>query len=337
MSTASKEKTWSFNVNNYYDDATPDNVGQYVAYQIKVILASFDDWSVIASSNGTSHSNIGAGGDVDHWDSQSDVVGGDSWVLLENSVTGEQFCLDMDAAAETSSAMYYSATGAFNADGTLTAPPTYSEGVEIFDSSHVETTVDSCVVSGMITSDGTCTRIFWETLDGTDSGGNIIIMDEVVSAPSEWTSTYKRCVYFLGPSTTAAAEKSKAPRLVDADGQVWYCYLEDAGGSDWYSAYQTAECYSATMAGGNIADPISSVTAAMGWITGSPASPMSLFRPDVDHGGNLGRLQDIYWAPEAHDSLDIYPGDGSGDWIKIGCFIVPWDGSTPAPPGGPPA
>jgi len=62
---------------------------------------------------------------------------------------------------------------------------------------------------------------------------------------------------------------------------------------------------------------------------GYPVCPIGLFRETGSYGGMLGRLADIYWAPLNHASLDNYPGDASYQWVKWGCYVVPWNGTEP--------
>jgi len=337
MSVPSLENgPWTFNVSNTFSDATPANVAAWSVWEIKEILAGFSQWSVVASTDGTTVRQVGAGS-PDLWTAYTDIVE-DSWIILENTTTGEQVCFHMTSPGLSAIEIYWSPLGSYaSSGGTTTSPPSASsDEEEIFPAGEagvyfIGTAVapDRVSVSGMISNDGKCTRIFVRQKEGSTYGTQVLFFEELVDTPSEWTSTNKRCVYKTYQTDFSATGTAQGPVLSDADNQKWCCRVDHASlASANVDAYGTAECYGASLTGGS-GIAIMNVATTLDWVTGGIASPIGIFRPDISYGGSFGRIQDMYWAPAHHDSLDTYPSGGSKTWIKFGCFLVPWNGSSP--------
>jgi hypothetical protein len=327
MSLPIAENTWTFNINNIdYDEASPNNAGMKLYWMLKDTLNSFAVWSVVASSNGTSHSNIGDGGDVDHWDAWSDLVIGDSWVVLENSVTGEQLLIDSDSGSAYVGQIRYSATGSFGTDGAVDAAPSSTEEIMIIDGSIMSATLDSFCVNGIISSDGKSTRLFWLEREGNEYAGNVLIMDEVADTPTEWTSTYKRCVNILTGPTFTNYWSGSSPLLANyIDSGDFYIYWADAVPSE--GNYPVSAIRSTV----NLSESATQVVPDNYTYTerdGYSFAPISLYLDTYAKGGGVGRLKDIFWAPSVLPTGTTFDSSGSRNWIKWGCFIFPWDGAT---------
>jgi len=321
---------WIFNLNNLCQgNDTGVGVAQKFAWTLKDSIVQFSQWSVVASSNGTSFANIGAGGDVDYWDAYTDVVE-DSWVILENSVTSEQFRIECYHVDLIYIDIRYSATGAFNADGNATTPPTDSESVLLFHGALINPLPVSVVVNSMISSDGKCTRIFWNgRVNNTmETFGNVILMEEVYDAPGEWLSTYKRCVNILPIVRGGSAPSTIGPLLTDYKSHGTFdVYLKDAVPSEAH--YLCSNTRIVSDLEGDADTPIADNQAYLSFQDGFSISPITLYKSSRYDGGGLGRFKDIFWAP----SLGIYSfttadDEGSREWIKWGCFLLPWDGAT---------
>jgi len=324
---------WVFNVNNTFTDATYTNVTRWALWKVKDVLASFTEWSVIASTNGTDLANIGAGGDIDYWDAYTDAVT-NSWVILENSVTGEQLCIYNSNANSQMINIYWSVTGGFGADGTTSAVPTVTEATDLVSTSGyftgVSGSLDGVSVSGMISADGKCTRIYVrQRHSGTYFAGQLILLEELLNTPAQWISTHKRCAMLMDIARFSETGTAQSPLMSYADGEIWDCYIEDATPTEAHHlVYAMGECYG-TGIYNKTAPIVSNVSTALGWVTGAIASPISIFKSGSTYGGYCGCLQDIFWAPRHHNSLDCYPSDSSRAWIKFGCFLVPWNGDAP--------
>jgi hypothetical protein len=323
---------WTFNINNRITkQAAAADLQRNVWWTLKNVIVSFDEWSVVASSNGSDFENIGGGQPIDKWDSDGDIVGGQSWTVLENSVTGEQLCLDVYSTTLYYGHWRYSATGSFQADGNATTPPTVTESVDILPTAttFIDSTVREAMIHAMVSSDGKCTRVYIHQREYNSwySGGIMILLEELKNPPSVWTSTHKRCALQISAFSLATAPITKHPVLANVDGQVWHCHLKDATTEDNFQAFPTASCYN-SLAGGT-AVPVFFQPRSLGFADTVAISPIGMFSPDVDHGGGYGRLQDIYFAPTMHDTFKLYDQPTSKAWIKFGCFIVPWNGTVP--------
>ena len=104
-------------------------------------------------------------------------------------------------------------------------------------------------------------------------------------------------------------------------------YVKNATSEEWNYCYLSAECYN--MNNGANGHPISESNTYMDWAGGYPVSPVGVFKPSADWGGGRGRLQDFYLAPSDHDTYNTYDATGVRSWIKIGGFLLPWNGTQP--------
>lgn len=327
---------WTFDVNNDCSESTTNDTKRHAVWKLKECLIGFSAWSVVASSNGSSCRNIGDGS-PDLWtDWASDVLGAatgnpHSWIVLENSTNGEQICFDL---ASTVYNMYlvYSATGAFNADGSTTNRPTATESVEI--ASNIDwdgNATNGAVVHAMISSDNKCTRWYVHFRSGSDDGGWFCCLEECVNANPMWSSTHKRIVLLHTSSVLLSTVNiSKTPRI-DYYANItprWSAYLEDdTPYSGWNTINATSECYGSFHA--DLGIPKFRVDSIQDWLEGYPVSQIGFYRPEQVRGGGIGRLQDMYFAHQFHNTYDTYDSLGSREWIKFGCFLVPWNGTAP--------
>lgn len=322
---------WSFNVNNESGEFEDnDDFCEWAYFNMKEVLVSFSQWSIVASGNGSTHKEIGEA-DPDVWEDVSDVVVGSSWFIAENNVTGEQFCFDSDSTTHHYAHLYYSATGDFGTNGTNTAPPTATEVVDIIDGTFIDSSARQGIINAMVSSDGKCTRlwIIQKSYTGWQRGASYICFEELEDTPSIWTSTYKRATLIASNTTLALANTSQRPTFGRFSGQYLYCHLKDATPSEGnYLAYCTASCYG--MQTSNVADPVNQPRITLNMHSGYIISPIGVFRSVADHGGGLGRFQDCYFAPNKHEYFQTYDQPTTRAWIKLGGIIVPWDGSVPS-------
>jgi len=336
MSLPAKVKTWNFSVNHDVSEATLADTCKHGIFQMKEALISFAQWAGVASSNSSSVKNIGDGGDVDLWDAwATDIVNGagaHSWVVLENSVTGAQLCFDMLSASVNYIDIVYSATGAFNADGTTSARPTDSESIYIHDTKlWAPSAMDGMVVNAMCSNDGKITRCYFHETDGASRGGLFFGLEEMAGVPSQWNSSIPQAVLREDVNVSVATSPTgQTPKVTSFDNTTEqnYMYLEDDTPYEgWNLAYLTTECYHQWS--GDQGNPLYEVNSDMDWNDGFPITAMGLFRVTSPRQGGMGAFQDIYLAPEAHQSLTSYPDDASYQWVKWGCFFVPWNGTAP--------
>ena len=335
MTLPTKIKTWNYSVNHDATEGVFADMCKHAIYLLKEAIASFSQWSVVASSDSVAVKNIGDAS-PDLWtDWTTDIVnatGAHSWVVLENSVTGGQLCIDMLMSSVNLMDVVYSATGAFNADGTTNARPTDSESIYIHDTLlYAPSATDGMVVNAMCSSDGKITRCYVHCLSGASRGGFFFGLEEMTGVPSQWTSAIPQAVLRTNVAVnTSTTPTQQSPRIAyfDSPSELNYMYLEDSTPYEgWNLAYLTTECYHQWS--GDQGNALCDVNVNMDWNEGFPVSALGLFRVTSPRQGGMGAFQDIYAAPEAHQALTSYPDDASYQWVKWGAFFVPWNGTAP--------
>jgi hypothetical protein len=332
-----------FNVNNAFSEGSTANISKRMILELKnglVALGGTDTiWHVVASSNSVAVVNI-LDPDEEHdlWNTISNVVystGAHSWCVLANKTTGAQMLIDYNTNAHYYVDIKYSTGGTYASDGTTTSAPTATDAGTLQVNSQAFTVDNSsyltAVLNIMTSADHKTTRFYFHRKSSADAnaGGWIGLIEEVANAPAAWTSTNKTMKLYLNTAFAASTTpSSKSPRLSDLDGNIWYVRFEtDEPYSGWLACYPTSESYGDL--NGGTATPIMHLDVDLDLVGGYPVCPIGLYRESGSYSGPMGRLRDIYWAPNAHDSLDTYPSGGSKQWIKWGCFFVPWNGSVP--------
>jgi hypothetical protein len=328
-----------FNVNNLFYCGTLTVKCQTAIFQMKEILVSLGGagsvWSVVASSNATAVKNIGDA-DPDLWLAYTDIKSGSthSWVLLENSTTGGQLCLDYSYLWYMN--VLYSPGGTFADDGTTSARPTNTDAKEIITSSILWTTSTStyinCAIHAMMSADHKTTRLFVQERNstGSEEGGFTILIEEIINTHPYWISTNKTAIlYHYTNVSFSATPFYMFPSLGLLQSGTFWAFVETEDPyADWDSFYATCECYAITGATSGIPD--AKLNTSLGLLGGFPINPIGCYRPGaVSRGGAIGKFRDIYFAPTDHANLSAYPGDASRQWAKIGALFVPWNGTEP--------
>jgi hypothetical protein len=116
------------------------------------------------------------------------------------------------------------------------------------------------------------------------------------------------------------------------DDTTWRVYLETAAPyAGWITTVATGECYDAFGYSGGNGRSLMLAEENLELTEGFPMSKIGIWRPNAGtYGGSYGRLRDIYWGPWRHYTLSTYPSDTRA-WIKLGAFVMPWNGSEPVP------
>jgi len=322
---------WSFDVNNDCSEANITDTSSHTFMGLKDSLVAHTPWSVIASSDSVSVKNDGDAF-PDLWvDWATDIVRAaagtaHSWVIIENATTGEQICIDMNNVNVNRCNIWYSATGSFSDDGTITDRPTDTESVQVVSSAVniIDFGADGAVVHTMVSDDDLTTRVGVYQKDGTERGVWFMAFDEVREPTSDWTDTYKRAVYTKYHSTSlSTVAASQAPKSVDFDSAgAWQVCLNGT----WSACYPSCECFKG-FAASNAGDPFYKETDVT-WTGSRMVQPVGLFREQIEKGGRLGKLEDIYYAPENLFTYDMSDSTQQ-DWIKFGCVMIPWNNTTP--------
>ena len=322
---------WTFNVNNLVTVGGVSEWERRATFKLKEVLASFSQWSVIASTDTATVKNIGDAS-PDLWVDWEDLVT-DSWIIFENSVTGEQVCFDLISDA-TYITIMWSATGDFGTDGKTDTRPTSTDGVNIASGDSIFYSASSYTtsVNGMVSNDGKCTRLFISQKSSTTYGqcGYMVGFEEVADPNSKWTSTHKRCAFTSADVIASTTPNGQSPTIGVMDDLRWNVHLKDVSSEGNYLVYATCEMY------GPMLDPSSSTESLLGhaggleWLDGGGvASRIGLWKPTGAKSGPIGRIQDMFFAPSAHNYNSTYDASGSRAWVKIGCFMLPWNGTAP--------
>jgi hypothetical protein len=327
-----------FNVNNVFYCGTRDVKAKTAIFQMKELLVSLGGvgtvWSVVASCDRYSVKNIGDA-DPDLWDTYENVVWGSSsrsWVVLENSTTGAQLCLDTNSAGIYMD-IEYSPAGTFAADGTTTSRPTDTDAMGIIAGGVLwtssETSYVNFAIHAMMSADHKTTRVFISERGGFGyQGGFALLIEEMVNTPAHWTSVNKTAVWLPTNTAYSTTPNAMSPRFGQLSNHSFWAFVETADPySGWDNFYLTCECYGITSDTSGIGT--FKVNTELPLLGGYPINPMGGYRPDADRGGSMGKFRDIYLAPDAHDHLTTYPNDATRQWIKIGGLFVPWNGTEP--------
>lgn len=326
-----------FNVNNRFYCDTVDIKCRTMLFQMKEALVAMGGagsiWSVVASTDTSSVKNVGDA-DPDLWVDYEDVVD-NSWIVLENSTTGGQLCIDR-ATSAWYAYIYYSPGGTFSDDGTTSTRPTDTDSRALLDTTESFTTNTSTYVNfalhAMMSADHKTTRVFIQERNssGSEEGGFTLLIEELSNTHSYWTSTNKTAISY-NPTTInySATPGSISPTIDELSSGYFAAFVEtDDPYAGWDSFYMTCECYSITAGATGIASV--NLNTDLRFLDGFPINPMGCYRPGaVDRGGAIGRFRDLYLSPYYHPNLSSYPSDVTRQWVKIGALLVPWNGTAP--------
>lgn len=329
--------TWEFDVNNTYLGDTVALLKKDLSWELKVALAGFTVWSVVGSSDSSTVKQVGDQS-PDLWLTDANVVsstGAHSWIVFENSVTGEQLLLDLKYAS-TDRYWYISLSpgGLFTTSGATTSvAPTATDEIVAADNTEAFMSTSGTGTTGvlhtMVSGDGKCLRIaFFTEKPGWYGAGMLYLFDSVYGTSDIWTATNKKCVYFPNSYSTGGASPGIAsPKVDDLRDERWYCNLKTEALSEAsIPCFSTVEGYGAVRV-----SALNQVLPLNG--DGYPLSPIGLFRPSLEYGGSIGRLKDIYWMNENHAYYDTYAGPlAARGWLVFGAIVLPWDGSVPTEP-----
>lgn len=337
-----------FNVNNYFEESSFNDKCKRQLLELKNGLVALGGagviWQVIASCDATDVKQIGDA-DPDLWDTIADVnfsTGAHSWCILENQTTGGMLLIDYDTGYVYRTIMEYSPGGLYpSATGTNTTPPTATDSTRIMEDDKnfsADSTFNRAFVLHIMTSaDHKTTRWYWhESLTSNGSrGGFFGCIEELTNTPSEWTSTNKVAVFGNDVATPFALTTDpvqQTPTLASFLIADWKAYFKTAAPfEDWVTGLlMTYEFYKPLSQGLATTSGIFQRHINLEVAGGLPISPMGLYnKASGANGGSFGRFRDLYLAPAFHQTMTTYPADTSRLWLKIGCFLVPWNGTAP--------
>jgi len=294
-------------------------------------------WEVVASSDSSAVKNIGDA-DPDLWLTYANVINGTgahSWVVVENQTTGYQLCIDYRYSYlyPNNVFVYCSLGGTYSTDGTTSARPSCSDEGTLWSNAFDMqfNTYDNYAVYAMTSASHKTLRVFHVGKHDTTSGEYFskgILIEEVENTPSGWISETKYAVLSEPAINASTSASQQSPRFQDISHKFWIRLKTAEPYEGWLRCYEAVECYD--LISSNQGKPLCIDANEHDSLGGYPICEIGLLSLDVDRGGSYGRLKDIFFGPNNDAMYTTYPGDSSRQWIKLGCFIVPWDGSDPA-------
>jgi len=312
MALPTLEKTWQFDVNITVGGfGNSDSDGKDFLLKVKNALIGFASghWTVTSSSNGSSTPDLS-----DLWVVKEDIregSGNHAWIVLTNSATGAQVCIDCIASYPEGSYIYHSPGGGYATTGlsTATRPTPPADESLLATSTGASGGSWSGKLHVMMSDDGKCTRVvtcrsnyvtgFW-------------LFDEAGLPGTNWSPAN----IALAVNSTSSSDQPTYAKLNDNAAAKSYL-----GGE--FTAYLTSEAYGSSMLGqavGTVADDQSG-----GWIM----CPIGLASASTGNKGRKGILHDIWWGSNTRSTGDTYPSDGSYQFVQFYDLILPWNGTLP--------
>lgn len=318
------EKTWQHSVNQTVTaQGTTLNTQRRSLRTIKNLMIGFatNPWTVRGSSNSTA-----AGMDsVDRWSADSDLVGNTagsahSWIVLRQTGIGStsEICIDLQSTANSLLVTVFQSNTGFSG-GSTTARPTAGDEIAISTTnSHWGGTLGSAdqnvIVNVQQSTDGNCTRVF--TFYQNFCTGFWII-DKPKAPRTGWSTPVISSIYSTGS--------------VGVDVPIIANYFVHLAGrlKGRFSGAFSSEMSSlgTSSAGALLSQVINTVNAISGDLDFYDLYFYSLTASNV---GTHGRFFDLWLGQVAPpNTADTYPSGGSKDFLQLGDFVVPWNGSTP--------
>jgi hypothetical protein len=320
MALPTLEKTWQFSVNQSVGGIAVDNDNADLLWKIQNALKNFvsGQWSVASSSDG---SNFGLS---DFWQTDyTDITWAagsvaHSWIVLTNSATNAQLCIDCnvaEAGSETGQ-VYFSPGGGYATTGLATTDRPTPPADEVLITAGPGYGGSDGAWNGkvhvMMSSDGEATRIAVCESNGCVA---LWLLDAARNPITGWTNANIGCA--AGRSSSGVSDYSTYANLNAATKLKSYITTS-------FDLYLTSEGYGSGMVGNS---PSGTVADSQ---TGSwPMLPIGLASETAAHVGRKGGLYDIWWGSVTRNTGDSYPNDTSYQFVQFGDIILPWSGVLP--------
>lgn len=321
MPLPSLTKTWSIDANNSVaNTGTALTTGKnlLVSWVARLIAMTSSSWVCYYSCKGAG-GGVGTAGDgVNRWAAAGDIVyaaagSNHSWMVLRNTATGVQVCLDCINNNSTLQLSIVISPSAGFTGGSVTARPTATDewsyssatnwGFSSLDNVHRFDIWQS--------TDGQCTRLFFA------SAGNPIAVwfmaEKFNASVTGFTYPYYFSLY-AGTSPTFAN--------LTTVGKIRHGSV--TGGTDMLIEGNASAAAFSNATYGTVPN---SIDGAYGmWPVGFAGTTASLV-------GRMGSFYDLWVGSSAIATGDRYPLDTDptpGQFIQIGNFVFPWLNNTTA-------
>lgn len=312
-------KTWQNNCNNQQlalGAALTDARTMLLAIKNALIGFGTQPWTVRYSCSSTVAGSAGDG--VDRWAAIANLVWAaagtaHSWIVLQQTglASGYQLLISLEAASATGNVVTYvvSPSAGFTG-GSTTARPTATDEIVVAAGVQWATSLDvSYRWSVMQSTDGQCTRVL---VCGNATQQSFLLIDKLQNPTSGFTNPVVAIFLVTSSFTTGALSSATATvgktRFGSVNSNVALTSL----------AIGTAQYVTDTNVG-NITNDIDS-----NW----PMLPVAAVGLTSGVRGILGSVFDFWFGSGGRGTADTYPATGNS-FAQFGCFILPWDGSTP--------
>jgi hypothetical protein len=343
MALPTLTKTWQISSNQLLNAlGNAGQEGRQFWLAIKDVLTGFgaSPWVVAYSCDGATAGVAGDG--VDRWPTINEVitttsdVGARSWVVLQNSGTGQELLIDMRVSSTTSNrapTVLTSWTDGFTG-GTTTSRPTAPDQQDLSDNHSTSFTV------GLGTPSSSTSRAYrLHVLHTTDGEFTVVLVcfdnnctgtwffGKPLDAVSGWADA---CVAGIngGNSDANTGEGSQSLTLVlgrDTGFERFYGNFPTNSSAPWLltSIAVGDLTLNAQLYGVEDTPTINEISAEWDvWTT-------SIRCRTAGDRGVHGRLPDIYLVSEVLNTGDTFPSGGTREWAVFGALVVPWDGTVP--------
>lgn len=313
MSLPELAKSWQFDINQVYAfQGDPMALFRSVLRGIKESLVTrlgsraeiTSPWVVTESCNSDAVSE----GDL--WLDDSDLVWGGSteprsWIVLGQPSLGSesQICIELVNAVDV---VIVWAPDGFPSNGSVGGRPTATTEVLLSNMSGGAPPSD-VVIHVMQSTDGQCTRA---VVYSQNQPGMFWLFDRARNPVANWDIPAVLLISGGG-----------------AIGALSYAALQSIPRAKGYGT-APMEIYMSTESFGS---PVASVGAkfvgANAFDGNWPLTPIGLASLTEGHRGRHGELFDLWFASAGANHGDVYPGDGTRQFVQFGHLVFPWDGT----------
>lgn len=326
MSLPSKAKTWQYNVNQAFNtSATPLTDNRALLRGIKNTLIGFasNPWQVRGSSNAVSAALLAvgaAGPGTDYWAANGDLVWANagvahSWIVLRQTQIASNFEILISCEGASGAGLiitvYVSYSAGFTG-GSTTARPTATDEAAVIsgtDFGGINAALN-VKLHVMMSSDGQCTRMFIYA-SGVPIG--IAFFEKPQNPVTGWSNP--SFAAWKGSNTTSLASQATVTNFYAA------ASFNGRGASNM-TMFGTMESYNSLNLAANI-DQTNDLSSTY------QMYPVGLASTTAANKGRHGNAFDLWWANTALGEGDAAPNDGTRQFIVVGQFWMPWDGSIP--------
>jgi hypothetical protein len=266
---------------------------------------------------GSSNSVAGAMDGVDRWTLSTNLVAAGngtahSWVVLTlANMGGVDLFIGWDSTTYENCRFKWSPSGAYAGGNATTNPSAADEQdpVTLVDVNSNQTQDRRYSVA--VTTDGSALW-WWAARASTISFGYLMqLASSVVAVPATWSPAVFSWSWSARPTAvTAGTFKARAT----GSGSV-----TNVTGSFGYETFNGQGAPGSQALSG---------TSDMNGSTGIMIQPLSFWSSTATAKGKYGNVYDLWYGLSSAADGDTYPNDATRQFVQVGPFVYPWDGSA---------